>query len=389
MSVADRQPASGRGRVLVTVFSVITVGYLTWLVSSNFGQIDRALLRLRGAAFGWVIAAVLLEAFSQMCSVVVQHRLLKRAGAAFGFRTSARLVLAQNAIGSAVPGGTAAASMFSYRQIRRHGADGSAAAWVVATSSLVGMLALATFGVFTATGTSLLSVLVVTILIGAVAVLVLLIRAPRLLVDPTTTIVVSIKRHVVGPMRRSVSGTDRGSFRAAHRREAFLHRLVRRRKRGISRGGRRLRRVGLHQSHHDHVARSMFAERACGERCSPVRDVSHPVTQRTPCRVFGRSSSAVGAVPPGRHRSRRVGDDRDAHRGKDSGDTRVSGSAAVSDHQPVGCHRHRWSRMDHLATTNPIPATREVARASVLAAHDATTWFSSSGPQQHPARKPS
>ena len=98
-------------------------GYLAWLVVSRWSQLDRAVLRFQGAGGRWLAGAVGLEVLAQGCQVVVQHRLLRRAGASFGILATVRLALAQNAIAMAVPGGQAVASVFSYRQIRRRGAN--------------------------------------------------------------------------------------------------------------------------------------------------------------------------------------------------------------------------------------------------------------------------
>jgi uncharacterized membrane protein YbhN (UPF0104 family) len=153
-SVDPETVRHGRGRrQLRTTIGIATAGYLVWLIGTNFGEINRAVVRFQGAATRWLVAAVAFEVVSQACSVVMEHRLLTNAGSTMGLAATSRLVLAQNAIGLAVPGGPAFASVFSYRHIRRRGANAAAAAWVVAATSVTGMLALATWGAFTATST--------------------------------------------------------------------------------------------------------------------------------------------------------------------------------------------------------------------------------------------
>lgn len=181
--------AGVRRRWALFVVGAATAVYLVWLVVSRWSQLDRAVLRFQGAGGRWLAGAIGLELASQTCWVVVQHRLLRRAGASFGVPATARLVLAQNAIAMAVPGGQAVASVFSYRQIRLRGANAPAAVWVVAASNLVTMLALATFGAFTATGASWLTVASASLLVGALWVLVTLVRAPRRLVRPASVLV--------------------------------------------------------------------------------------------------------------------------------------------------------------------------------------------------------
>jgi putative heme transporter len=174
----------GRGRTVRIAIGIATVAYLVWLIVAHFGEINRAVVRFQGAATRWLIAAVAFEVVSQACSVVMEHRLLRHAGSTMGLAATSRLVLAQNAIGLAVPGGPAFASVFSYRHIRRRGANAAAAAWVVAATSTVGMLALATWGAFTATGTSWITVLAASLLVVVLAVIVLLARSPQRVRSP-------------------------------------------------------------------------------------------------------------------------------------------------------------------------------------------------------------
>ena len=180
----DPLPRGSHHRRIVLVVGLGTVSYLVWLVVAHWREINRAVVRLQGGEGRWIAAAIGLEVASQACNVMAQHRLLRRAGSRFGLAATSRLVLAQNAILLAVPGGQAVASVFSYRQIRRRGANASSAVWVVAASNLVTILALATFGAFTATGASWLTVLAATALLAALAVLVTLARTPARLRRP-------------------------------------------------------------------------------------------------------------------------------------------------------------------------------------------------------------
>ena len=178
----------------MVVLAAATIAYVAWLVVAHLNQIDRAVLRFPRAETRWIVAAVAFEVVSQGFNVVVQHRLLRRAGSIIRLPGIGRLVLAQNAVGLAVPGGPAVASHFSYTQIRRRGTNGSAAAWVVAASNVIGMLALGTFGAFTTTGTSVLTVAVAAALAGALAVLVLLVRSPGRLRRPLIALIRLIDR---------------------------------------------------------------------------------------------------------------------------------------------------------------------------------------------------
>jgi putative heme transporter len=179
---------SGRRSRVLYAFWLVTAIYIGWLIVAHRVEIDRAALRFPGAKTWWLVVAIMLEAVSQCCYTTVQHRLLRRAGTDITWRATGRLVLAQNAIGLAVPGGPVAASVFSYRQIRRRGTNASAAAWVVGATNVVGMLALALFGVFTATGTSVWSLMLGALFITALAVLVVLARSPLRLRSPAVTL---------------------------------------------------------------------------------------------------------------------------------------------------------------------------------------------------------
>jgi uncharacterized membrane protein YbhN (UPF0104 family) len=188
-------PSDWRRHAAVAV-GLATIAYLVWLVLAHQNEIDRAVLRFSRTQSRWLFAAIGLEIVSQGCGVVVQYRLLRRAGTDMGIAAISRLVLAQNAIGLALPGGAAFASAFSYRQIRRRGTKGVAAAWVVAATNVIGLLALVAFGAFTTTGISWLSVLTAVLLVAALIVLVVLARAPHRLHRPATVLVEVVEKSI-------------------------------------------------------------------------------------------------------------------------------------------------------------------------------------------------
>jgi uncharacterized membrane protein YbhN (UPF0104 family) len=192
-----RRSRTGSHRTLTVLVAAGTLGYLSWLVIAHHTEIDRALVRIQGARARWLVAAVALEVLSQGCAVLVQHRLLRRAGSTIRLGTTSRIVLAQNAIGLALPGGPALASIFFYRQIRRRGSGVAAAGWVVAATGVVSTLALGTWGIFTATGASWFTIVAGTLLVIALYVLVTLARAPARLRTPTVAL-----EHLVDRVRR-------------------------------------------------------------------------------------------------------------------------------------------------------------------------------------------
>ncbi|MCU1502789.1 MAG: hypothetical protein JWM12_2143 [Ilumatobacteraceae bacterium] len=171
-------PSRRRRRILGLVFAGGCAAYLTWVVVAHRDELDRAVLRFRGAHLRWLIAAICLEVLSQAMSVLVQLRLLRRVGSTMSAFTTTRMVLAQNAIGLALPGGQAVAAGFSYGQIKRRGTKSAVATWVVAATTAIGMLALIAFGAFTATGWSWFSVSAGVALLGLLVLLATTVRNP-------------------------------------------------------------------------------------------------------------------------------------------------------------------------------------------------------------------
>lgn len=200
-----------RRRVIVAIVGAATALYLVWLVVAHWREIDRALLRFGRAQTRWLVAAIAFEILSQGCAVAVQHHLLRRAGSMFAVSATVRLVLTQNAIGLAVPGGQAVASVYSYRQIRRHSPNSTSAAWVVAASNLVAMVALATFAAFTATGASWLTALSAVGLVVVLVVLVIVAHDPGPLIRPAASVV------RFGDRLRRRRSPDSAEARVAHR----------------------------------------------------------------------------------------------------------------------------------------------------------------------------
>jgi uncharacterized membrane protein YbhN (UPF0104 family) len=152
-----------------------TVCYLAWLVISNWGDLDRAVLRLRGASWRWIAIAVLIEMVAQVAGGLVMRQLLTGAGHRLRAGEAIRLVMAQNAIGLIVPGGPVAGNTFAFRHLRRSGLDPAATTWVLTGASTVSMLAVVLLGVVAQSGADLSSVisiiglgLVVTGLVGIV-----------------------------------------------------------------------------------------------------------------------------------------------------------------------------------------------------------------------------
>lgn len=139
-------PHRGRGRrrawLLVRLLLVAGFGYFgVELVAANSEELSGSTQYLRQASLLWVAAAVLVEAAAYVSTGLLQRRLLRAGGVRVGVAPLTAIALAGNAINSAVPGGSAVAAVFAYRQLRRRGADDAVTTWVmVAYTSLTALM---------------------------------------------------------------------------------------------------------------------------------------------------------------------------------------------------------------------------------------------------------
>ena len=184
-----------RPRWLITVaVALATVGYVTWLVVADGDQIDRALLRFQGAALRWLVAAVVLEACSQLAASLMQRRLISAAGTDMALRHAVGLVLAQNAIGLSVPGGPVLATAYGFRQLRRRGTDPAAASWVIAASNVVTGLAVTVFVLFAVGGPDAWTIVTIAGFLLAIVVLVVAVERPARLRAPAVVVLHGVRR---------------------------------------------------------------------------------------------------------------------------------------------------------------------------------------------------
>lgn len=183
--VAPSRPKASTPRRLVRLLLIAaTVGYLVWLVISNWGDLDRAVLRLRGASWRWIAMALTIEMVAQVAGGLVMRQLLTGAGHRLHPAEAIRLVMAQNAIGLVVPGGPVAGNAFAFRHLRRSGLDPAATTWVLTGASTVSMLAVILLGVVAQSGADLSSVVSITGLALVVAALIVTVRYPEIVRRP-------------------------------------------------------------------------------------------------------------------------------------------------------------------------------------------------------------
>jgi len=186
-SGSPARPRRGRGWfVAKVVLFVILAWAAVQVVMANADELSGAGAYLEHASWGWIGLAAAAEALSYLSFTLLQHRLLLAGGLRVSLTPLGAMSLAGNAISISLPGGTAFATVFAYRQYRRRGADEALATWtLVAFTALtaVTLAALAVFGLAIAgsdSGISGLLPLLALLLIGpATAVAVLL--QPRLL----------------------------------------------------------------------------------------------------------------------------------------------------------------------------------------------------------------
>ena len=179
---------------------VVGFGYFAvQLVVANSEELAGATAYLRRASLLWIAIAVLTEAAAYGATALLQRRLLRAGGVRIGLGPLTAIALAGNAITSSLPGGSAVAAVFAFRQLRRRGADEALTTWVTVAFASLTALTLA----FLALVGLLISgpdgpvgglwLLLIPLLIGPAVGIAFLLR-PRLLVPVATPVLAAIRR---------------------------------------------------------------------------------------------------------------------------------------------------------------------------------------------------
>ena len=166
----------------VRVVGLSVVGYIgVQAVIANSAELGGATGYLKRVNPLWILGAVVVEALSYLASSLMQRRLLRVGGARIPLAQVAAINLAGAAINSCIPGGGPLAAAFSYRQLRRRGADHAVTTWtIVAVTTLtavtLGGVALVGLAIAGADGPvgglwPLLALLVIGPIIGVTALL--------------------------------------------------------------------------------------------------------------------------------------------------------------------------------------------------------------------------
>jgi len=137
----DRAPARRRWWLAARVLLLIVFAYFgVRLVMANSEELAGATGYLQQARPAWIGAAVLAEAAAYAATALLQRRLLRAGGVRVGLAPLTAIALAGNAISSSLPGGSAVAAVFAFRQFKRRGADEALSTWVtVAFASLTAL----------------------------------------------------------------------------------------------------------------------------------------------------------------------------------------------------------------------------------------------------------
>ncbi|HKN40144.1 MAG TPA: YbhN family protein [Acidimicrobiia bacterium] len=141
-----RSPAR---RALRLGLSLGVVAFLGWTAASRRARLVQAAGLLQGAHPVWVATAVGTELVSFLTFVAVQRRLLRSGGVGVGLGSLTEMALVGNAISNSLPGGDAWGRIYTFRQLRRRGADPVLATWTMAAA---GFLSGAALVAVTATG---------------------------------------------------------------------------------------------------------------------------------------------------------------------------------------------------------------------------------------------
>lgn len=143
------------------------------------GELAAATIAISHLHWGWVALGVAAEAGSLLAYAMLQRRLLAAGGADVPIGPMAAITFAANSITNSLPAGPVIATVFSFRQFRRRGADEAVAGWSVAATFVIASVTLAVLAgvgamVAGAEGASLdlvgviVGVLLVTVAIAAV-----------------------------------------------------------------------------------------------------------------------------------------------------------------------------------------------------------------------------
>jgi hypothetical protein len=123
-----------------TSLAVVSLGAdLLW---KHTHQLDHGIGLGLHASAGWALVGVVMEAASFLSFGLVQQRLLHSRSAQVSLAAMLRIAVAANGISNVLPGGSALAAAWTWKQFRSRGANRSVASWVLIVSGIVSSIAL-------------------------------------------------------------------------------------------------------------------------------------------------------------------------------------------------------------------------------------------------------
>jgi uncharacterized membrane protein YbhN (UPF0104 family) len=134
LTIAFRRTAMG----VVGLLALITI----W---SRRHQLGAGLHLLDQLRWWWLPVVLLSEALSLVSFSMLQRRLLRAGDVKISGLEMLGISLAANAISGSLPGGAAWSAPWSWKQLRRHGADRRLATWVVVAAGVLSSIALFLF----------------------------------------------------------------------------------------------------------------------------------------------------------------------------------------------------------------------------------------------------
>jgi uncharacterized protein (TIRG00374 family) len=131
------------------VLALVAVGLTAWVLSGHLAELEGASAYLTHIRWVWLIPAVAAEVGSFVAFALVQQELLSAGQLRVSLRWLTAVTIANIAITDSLPTGSVVATIFTYRQYRRRGADEVLAGWAIIALLVVTSVTLA---VIAATG---------------------------------------------------------------------------------------------------------------------------------------------------------------------------------------------------------------------------------------------
>jgi putative heme transporter len=129
--------------LLRVLLALVAIGVGVWVLSGHSAELENASSYLTQIRWGWLVFAIGLEVGSIVSFALVQQKLLQAGAVHQGLRWLTGVTLANIAISDSLPTGSIIATIFTYRQYRKKGADEVLAGWAMVALLMVTSVTLA------------------------------------------------------------------------------------------------------------------------------------------------------------------------------------------------------------------------------------------------------